>query len=184
MKKTFYQFHIQAFYIRIVHLIILACGIYVIPEGIVRGNIFSILVGLFPMFILLPSYYSIFHNRIIFRNDIIEITGNKGKINERLQLEDKVLYMDIEDIRLIYTNRNSQKKRPSSVHLGNLQPNMFFEFVLKNQETKWVSVSLFSKKQRKEMLEIINSKTGKNFSYDTLEKEDLSIYKKKNNKNK
>ena len=182
MKKTFYQFHIQAFYIRIVHLIILACSIFLITKGIVGVNILKILVGFFPVFILLPSYYSTFYNRIIFRDEIIEITGNKGKITERLQLEDKVAYLDIEDIRLVYANKNSQKKRHSSAHLGNLQPSMFFEFVLKNQKTKWVSVSLFSKKQRKEMLEIINSKTGKSFSYDALEEEDLSIYSKMKSK--
>ena len=182
MKKTFYQLHVQAFYIRIIHLIIISSGIFLIIDGIIRANILSILVGLLPALGFLSSYYSIFYNRIIFHDEIIEITGEKGKNTEKLQVEDKITYWDIDDIHLIYSNKNFRKKHPSSHHIGNLRPSMFFEFVLKNQKTKWVCISSFSKKQRKEMLEIINSKTGKNFSYDTLEREDLSIYNFKKSK--
>ena len=178
MKKTFYQFSFYAFFLRFVVIALIIMGLYIIGESISRANILG-LIGLLPLILGATSYYVMFYNRIIFLDEIIDITGDKGKDSERIQFKDEIAYSDISDIRLVYANLNSKKKRKPSPSLGNLQPNMFFEFVLINQKTKWVYVSVFSKKQRKEMLEIINSKTGKNFSYDTLEREDSSMYKKK-----
>lgn len=184
MRKTFYQFHIQAMYIRFVCVFFIACGLYVLTAGIEKTSWITALIGIIPMPISWNAYYKVFHNRIIFNPGCINITGEKGKLSERIQFEERVSYDDIENIRLICANLNSKKERINSSNLGNMNPRVFFEFTLKSQETKWVCVSLFSKRQRKEMLDIINAQTGKNFSYDTLEKEDISIYKKKANKSK
>lgn len=182
MRKTFYQFHIQAIYIRFVCAFFVLCGLYVITAGIEKSSWITALIGIIPMPISWNAYYKVFHNRMIFTPDRINITGEKGKVSERIQFEETIAYNDIENIRLICANLNSRKEHIGSSNLGNLNPSVFFEFILKSQETKWVCVSLFSKKQRKEMLEIINSKTGKSFSYDALEEEDLSIYSKMKSK--
>ena len=73
--------------------------------------------------------------------------------------------------------RIQKKKKIISANLGNLQPKLFFEITFSKNEVKWLLVSLFSKKQRIEILNIINKVSGKAFNYDELEKQDLSIYK-------
>lgn len=176
MKKAFHQLHIQTFYIRLICLFMLAVGSYLIIGACIKLNITMGLLGVVPIVISLYAYITVFNNRIIFLNDVIEVTGNLGKNSEKIQFADKIIYSDIEDIKLIYANKNSIKKSIKSPNLGNLQPKLYFEIVLKNKDSKWLLVSTFSKNQRIEMLKIINSKTGKEFSYEILERKDLSVY--------
>lgn len=51
---------------------------------------------------------------------------------------------------------------------------------MKNNETKWIYIECFSKKQRRQMLGLINDKVGLNLSYELLERKDFSIYNRKN----
>ena len=178
MKRVFHQFHIQAFYVRLMCLGMLAVGLYLIILSAFKLNIVMGLIGTFPVIISLYAYITAFNNRIIFMNDIIKVTGNLGKKTERIQFSDEITYSDIEDIKIIYVNKNSIKKTILSTNLGNLQPKLYFEIILNGKESKWLLIGTFSKKQRIKMLEIINSKTGKNFVYDEIEKKDFSIYKK------
>ena len=177
MKKTFYQFHIQAIYIRLICLLIFSVGAYLIILSCLKLNIFSGLIGIVPIAISLYAYISIFNNRILFLNGTIKVTGNLGKKTEIIQFPDELICADIVDIKLIYANKNSKQKKIISANLGNLQPKLFFEITFSKNEVKWLLVSLFSKKQRIEILNIINKVSGKAFNYDELEKQDLSIYK-------
>jgi len=79
MKKTFYQFHIQAMYIRLICLLIFSVGAYLIILSCLKLNIFSGLIGIIPIAISLYAYISIFNNRILFLNGTIKVTGNLGK---------------------------------------------------------------------------------------------------------
>ena len=112
----------------------------------------------------------------------IKVTGDKGAQNEKVQFEDEIIYSEISNIKIVLSEKNSQKNPIHTFY--NFTPRLYYEFLLKDGNTKWILIAPFSKKQRKEMLEIINSKTGKNFSYDSLEKEDLSIYSKIKSQNK
>ena len=177
MKKTFYQLHIQAIYVRVVCLLIFSVGAYLIVLSCLKLNIFIGLIGIVPIAISLNAYISTFNNRIVFLNGTIKVTGNLGKKTEIIQFPDEIICADIEDIKLVYANKNSKQKKIVSGNLGNLQPKLFFEITLSNNKVKWLLVSLFSKKQRIEILNIINKASGKAFNYDELEKQDLSIYK-------
>ena len=182
MKKTFYQFHFLSIFLFCSCIFFIYVGLYCICVAISELSIIKGLIAIMPIAISLDAIYRFFYKRIIFLNEIIEITGDKNKDAHKIQFKDQIVYSDIKNIRLIDTPLNSKKKRIKSSNMSGLRTNTFFEFVLKNNETKWMDVTLFSKKAKKEMLEIINSKTGKNFSYDAIEREDLSIYKMLKNK--
>ena len=98
----------------------------------------------------------------------------KGLIKP-VQFKTEIKYSEIEDIKLVLSTKNS-KKESCRVKA----PHYYFEFVLKNGRTKWLLIGQFTQKQQIEMLDIINSKTGKNFNYSQLEERDTTIYNYKN----
>lgn len=178
MKKTFHQLHFFAFCFRAVCFAFFAISVYMIIYNLVRNNFIGALVCLAPIIIFIDGYIFAFYNRMIFWEDRIEATGNFGKKDDKIQFPDEINYSDIENIKVIYVNKNSRKKTIRTYNLGNLQPKLYFEILLTTGKTKWLFISGYSKRQRNEMLRIINSKTGKNFVYSQLEKSDLSFYKK------
>ena len=175
MKRIIHQFHIQAIYIRVICLSIFSVGAYLIVLSCLNLNFFIGLIGIIPIAISLYAYISTFNNRIVFFDGTMKVTGNLGKKTEIIQFPDEINCADILNIKLVYANKNSKQKIVSA-NFGNLQPKLFFEITLSNNKAKWVLVSLFSKKQRIEILNIINKISGKAFDYEELEKQDLSIY--------
>ena len=71
------------------------------------------------------------------------------------------------------------KKRIKKAGYSSLRPFVFYEISLKNNETKWIYIECFSKKQRKQIFGLIKDKVGLNLSYELLERKDFSIYNKK-----
>ena len=185
MKKTFYQLHIGIFVGFCVILVVVMMSMYLIVEGISGGitskdDVTYIVSGICVILLMAYSFITAFWYRIVCLDNQIKIIGHRGPKADRTQFDDIILYSDIVDIKIILTEKNSKKKPIRTVI--NPAPKLFYEFLLNSGKTKWLFITPFSKKQRKEMLEIINSKTGKNFSYDTLEREDLSIYNIKKGK--
>lgn len=178
MKKTFYQLHFGMIIAFITQIMVLVMAVYILincfsDRVILKNDIMSIVGGVGAIVVVVYSSISIGYNRIICTDDKINITGHRGPKHDRTQFETVILYSEIKGVRMIISNKNSQKETLSEICAA---PRLYYEFLMTNGNTKWVFITPFSKKQRKEMLEIINSKTGKNFSYDTLEREDLSIY--------
>ena len=60
-----------------------------------------------------------------------------------------------------------------------IRPLPYVEFVLKNGRKKWLCITFFSRKQRREMISIISEKTGLNLNYDKMVEEDLSYFARK-----
>ena len=187
MKKTFYQLHIGIFVGFCVILVVVMMSMYLIVEGISGGitskdDVTYIVSGICVILLMAYSFITAFWYRIVCLDDQIKIIGHRGPKADRIQFDDIILYSDIVDIKIILTEKNSKKKPIRTVI--NPAPKLFYEFLLNSGKTKWLFITPFSKKQRKEMLAIINSKTGKNFSYDKIEKLDMSMYsrllKKKN----
>lgn len=179
MKKTFYQLHIGIFVGFCVILVFVMISMYLIVEGISGGitsqdDVTYIVSGICVILLMTYSFIKAFWYRIVCLDDRIKIIGHKGSKVDKIQFDDIILYSEIIDVKIILTEKNSKKN--SIYTLYNPTPRLFYEFLLNNGKTKWVLITPFSKKQRKEMLEIINSKTGKSFSYDTIEKLDKSIY--------
>ena len=135
-----------------------------------------ILLGLIPVFIFGYSLISIMYYRIVFLDDRILVTGELGK--NCTQYKDEILYNDIKNISVIYANKNSKKEPIRNLSFSRLRPKLYFEFELKNGETKWVYISWFSKNQKNKILELINNKTGTTFNYQSLIKTDISNYHK------
>ena len=63
-----------------------------------------------------------------------------------------------------------------------MRPHIFFEFELRNETTKLIYIEIYSVRQRKKILEIINQMTNLNFSYSNLENVDQSMFRRKENK--
>lgn len=59
---------------------------------------------------------------------------------------------------------------------------MFFVFELRNEASKLIYIEIYSVRQRKKILEIINQMTNLNFSYSNLENVDQSMFRRKENK--
>ena len=112
-----------------------------------------------------------FHNKIIFFEDKIVVTGEINEKGVKSQYKDEIFFKDIENIKIVVSrNQNSLKKwyPATENHYVVREKKPFFEFILKEQESKWVCVYDFSIKQRKEMLKIINERTGLNIDYDNI----------------
>ena len=187
MKKTYLPLNTWHLIIYLMCILIAGFGIYMSIIGlhvllayeqceslilIVSG---LIIVSLF-LFVLIYNL----HNRIIFYDKKIVITGHWIIKNEGLQFPDEIEYGEIKDVSIICANANSLKKRIKKAGYSSLRPFIFYEISLKSNETKWIYIECFSKKQRKQMLSIINGKVGLNLSYELLERKDFSIYNKKN----
>ena len=168
MKKVFYQNHIGFYIMTLLFFSLISVGIYVVVHGIILLEVPAVLSALMVSFLFSFIFISTAYYRVIFLEDRIHITGELGDKRTRTQFKDEIFYHDIENVRLVYVNKNSKKKSFSSPSYGNLRPRMYYEFILKNKQTKWVYISFFSKKTKNAMLAIINEKTGLNVSYEQM----------------
>lgn len=109
---------------------------------------------------------------VIFLEDKIIAKGSKSKNPYvAIQYEVEIYYKDILDVKIVISkNQNSLKKwyKQASGFSSTAYNKPFFNFILKDGETKWVWIELYSIKQRKKMLQIINEKTGLNIDYDDI----------------
>lgn len=170
MRKIYYQLHISFILSSVLYIIAIGVGITGIIMGVtdIKSYLPAVPCGMFIAIYFAYSFFSIAYYRIILFSDRIHATGEFGNSEVKTQFKDDVYYCDIADIRLVYINKNSKKKGFSGPAYGNLRPRMFFEFVLNNGKTKWIYISYFSKKQRNEILSIVNRNTGLNASYDQM----------------
>ena len=191
MKKKFLPLNIWHLIIYLICLFFIGLGMHMIIVGlytvIIYGQ-YKLLIfpisGLGTDIMFLYALIYNLHNRIIFDYEKIIITGHWIIKNEGLQFPDEIEYNEIKDVSIICANANSLKKRIRNAGYSSLRPFFFYEITLKNNETKWMYIECFSKRQRKLMLNIINDKAGLNLSYELLERKDFSIYKKNKNKKK
>lgn len=129
---------------------------------------------LIPLILFPRSIIDLLSNKLIFNEDGLLVTG--GIFKENIQHRAFIYYAKIKDIRMIYAHMDSKGKPIKNTSIASMRPHMFFEFILNDDTSKFLHIEIYSIKQRKTILNIINSKTGKNFSYDTIEKLDKSIY--------
>ena len=187
MKKTYLPLNIWHLVIYLMCILIAGFGIYMSIIGLHALFVYDqykslilivsglIIVALF-LFVLIYNL----HNRIIFYDKKIVITGHWIIKNEGLQFPDEIEYSEIRDVSIICANANSLKKRIKKAGYSSLRPFVFYEISMKENETKWIYIECFSKKQRRQMLGLINDKVGLNLSYELLERKDFSIYNRKN----
>ena len=170
MKKTYLPLNIWHLLIYLMCILIAGFGIYMS------------IIGLYALFTYeqYKSLILIVSGLIIFYDKKIVITGHWIIKNEGLQFPDEIEYSEIKDVSIICANANSLKKRIKKAGYSSLRPFVFYEISLKDNETKWIYIECFSRKQRKQMLGLINDKVGLNLSYELLERKDFSIYNKKN----
>lgn len=137
-----------------------------------------IVPGFVTTYLFLFILISNLHNIVILDNEKIVVTGHLHTKDDILQFPEEILYSEIQNVAIICANANSLKKAIRKSGYSSLRPFFYYEFTLKNGETKWIFIECFSKKQRMQMLNIINDKVGLNLSYKQLERKDYSIYKK------
>ena len=180
---------------QLIVLVTFASGIYIIICGIqaiffggtvtlflegIIGGILTVLVGAWMVGTFGFAIVNCWHNQIILYDDRIVVTGHIIIKKRGIQFPDEIQYSEIENVTLICANANSLKKRMKDANVyASLRALVYFEFILKNGKTKWVFIEPFSKKQREEILAMINVKAGLNLSYLLLEKQDYSIFRKR-----
>ena len=189
MKKTYLPLNIWHLLIYLMCILIAGFGIYMSIIGLYAlfayeqyKSLILIVSGLIIVALFLFVLIYNLHNRIIFYDKKIVITGHWIIKNEGLQFPDEIEYSEIKDVSIICANANSLKKRIKKAGYSSLRPFVFYEISLKDNETKWIYIECFSRKQRKQMLGLINDKVGLNLSYELLERKDFSIYNKKKQK--
>lgn len=195
LKKRLFPIGLGAIIVQLILLITIASGIYIVICGIqalffggtetlflegIIGGILTVLSGAWIVGAFGFAIVNGWHNQIILYDDRIVVTGHIIIKKQGIQFPDEIQYSEIENVTLICANANSLKKRMKNANVyASLRALMYFEFTLKNGKTKWVFIEPFSKKQRVELLDMINVKAGLNLSYSLLEKKDLSIFKKR-----
>lgn len=118
-------------------------------------------------------------NKIILNDEAIYVTGQK--IKGKIQHRGVINFSEIKDIKLIYTHTDSkgQKLKRDGVAVS-MRAYFFLEFLLKNGLSKRIYIEIYSIRQRKQLLRIINEKANLDFSYDQLERKDDSMFKRTN----
>ena len=173
MKKTFFPLHIGHIILYLGSAFITGCGIYAVIYGLfcvfkvnnltgLIAGLIVIMAGAFAMYLSLYILIYLWHNRAIFEDDKIVITGHLIIKNQGQQFPDEIRYDEIQDVAIICANADSLKRRIKSIGPNGSRPYFYYEVILKNGETKWIYIECFSRSQRKKMLDIINSKAGLN----------------------
>ena len=119
-------------------------------------------------------------NKMILNNEKITITGQK--IKGKIQHKEFISFSEIKNVKLICAHIDSKGQKLNNKGIASMRPHIFFEFELRNETSKLIYIEIYSVRQRKKILEIINQMTNLNFSYSNLENVDQSMFKRKENK--
>ena len=119
-------------------------------------------------------------NKMILNNEKIIITGQK--IKGKIQHKEFISFSEIKNVKLICAHIDSKGQKLNNKGIASMRPHIFFEFELRNETSKLIYIEIYSVRQRKKILEIINQMTNLNFSYSNLEYFDQSMFRRKENK--
>lgn len=119
-------------------------------------------------------------NKMILNKEGIVITGQK--IKGKIQHKDFISFCEIKNVKLICAHIDSKGQKLKNIGIASMRPHIFFEFELRNETSKLIYIEIYSVRQRKKILEIINQKSNFNFSYSNLENIDYSMFRRKENK--
>lgn len=176
MKKTFNQFNSNFIFGLIINCLLIGLGVFMFFRFVGNEESHSLIWTAFiPIAVSVYDIIYYLYYQVDFLDEVIFTKGNMLGLFRPVQYKTEIKYSEIEDIRLVLSTKNS-KNESCRVKA----PHYYFEFVLKNGKTKRLLIGQFTQKQRIEMLDIINSKTGKNFKYSQLEERDTTIYNYKN----
>ena len=199
MKKTFFQLHPGFIFVLSLFFALFLLGAFafvvvgtllweiITIEGFIITQllIVSVLMAVNLFFIVLTVWQicAMVYYRIIFLDDKIIITGDKLDKDSKIQFKDEFVISEIKNVKFIISNRNSKRKTYHWYVRSGYATKSYFEFEMENGDKKWVFIFYFSKKQRKNMINIINEKTGLNIDYDILYKNyEFRPERKKKNK--
>ena len=171
MKKTFYQIGAMLLPLNLLRFTFVGIGIFVIVAGIAEGEgALAITVGFPWVLCWCFHYFADMYNRIVFTNEKVLITGQLFPAFCKRQFRDEVLYTDIANISLVRSTKGSKKKRVPNDRGGRSVGTIYtyMQFELKSGRKKWYGITFFSKRQRLQMLDILNQKTGLTRSYEQL----------------
>ena len=119
-------------------------------------------------------------NKMTLNNEKITITGQK--IKGKIQHKEFISFSEIKNVKLICAHIDSKGQKLNNKGIASMRPHIFFEFELRNETSKLIYIEIYSVRQRKKILEIINQMTNLNFSYSNLENVDQSMFRRKENK--
>lgn len=120
-------------------------------------------------------------NIAIFDDEKIHITGQRMFVV--VQYAETIKYSDIADIEMVLRRGNSKCKGIKVFGKRAHGKSLFYEFTMKDGSIKLFYINPYSKKQRAQMLDIINSKTGMDISYQQLQSHIRTTVRKNGGKN-
>lgn len=176
MKKRFYPLHPLHGFLGTMVLYLFCSGIaltYLVFMSIAVSNgdkskIYSIVLA--SVFFLLISGIAIATcvYSVTFCEGAIKTKGQFLIYPEKMRSQDPVTIeiSEIANIQYIETHISNPTKMDSRAFL--IGTNKFFLFTLKNGAYRWLYITPFSKKQRIQMLALINSQQGTDYSYASL----------------
>ena len=151
-------------------------------------DIFIILGYIVALFVFVSEILSCVHNRAIIKDDRLIITGDITRKNAGLQFRDEILFEEVENVVLVYTHVNSRQRPIKTWGTNSMRAYLYFEFLLKNGESKLMYIESYSGRQRQKILDVFNEKAGLNLVYSQLEKRNQSVFqmrkKERRRKNK
>lgn len=191
MKKKFYPLSAAFLFLLMpCYLGIMAVGVwftYRIIEGMIDyfkpASIFGLILGLAIFLVGAILLIKLLRHRLFVFDDRIGVKGElKLTAKSRVIQHDVEIFFDeIENIDLICRSEDS-KGRHRKTYTAKSSASFFYRFKLKNGKTKRLYIDPYSRRQRKQLLAIINERTGHNFSYETLERRDESMFARKKKK--
>ena len=180
MKKTFYQRSVGYISAVVIQVLFVILTIYVTVVCFLGyADIHYIIVMAIGLAIMIYSFVGMAHNKVVFYEEKIFVAGHKTNVSNRIQFQEEIRFYDIENVNRVFANRNSRRGSMKGPGMIAIRPLPYFEFVLKNGRKKWLCITFFSRKQRREMISIISEKTGLNLNYDKMVEEDLSYFARK-----
>ena len=192
MKKKFYPLSAVFLFLEMPLLFgIMAVGVwftYRIIEGMIDyfkpASIFGLILGLAIFLVGAILLIKLLRHRLFVFDDRIGVKGElKLTAKSRVIQHDVEIFFDeIENIELICRCEDSKGRYRKSYTSKGSSASFFYRFKLKNGKTKRLYIEPYSRRQRKQLLAIINERTGHNFSYETLERRDESMFARKKKK--
>ena len=164
----------------------------------------SILILLVTLFLLFTSIRFLLGFKIHLRKEDIATFGDGLPKFEKIQYKCFVKYIDIKNINIVASEKNSKNKIINLKWISSSMPKKYLEFTLIDDEKERICINYYTKKQIIKMLKYINQnmQIAKNpnilnveeimqdwYSYDNYNREDLKIkrgekIRKKNNTEK
>ena len=169
MKKTFYQLHPLFLLLLCFMVAFVGCGVYMFIAAFYYEIYWALLVALpFTFFAGYHCIYVLIYHHVKFDETGIHVSTDKLEKEAKIQYETHIAYEDISQVKIVQSIKNSRRKFIKSMAISSNSLKTYLEFTLTSGKVEWIFIMYFSKKQRLQMINLINQNTKLNLNYQDL----------------